>query len=100
MPIYEYRCLECHQDFEEWCKHAEDDTTLRSCPICKGHSKRLISHTTFALKGGGWYATEYGARKNASSAREGDSALSSGEAPLAASMEEKTTTPPAMASGG
>ena len=63
MPIYEYRCKECHQVFEKWRKHVEDETVSHSCPICKGAAERLISHSTFALKGGGWYVTEYGSRK-------------------------------------
>ena len=63
MPIYEYRCKICHQVFEEWCKHVEDGDVSRVCPICKGEAKRLISNTSFALKGEGWYVTEYGNRK-------------------------------------
>lgn len=65
MPIYEYRCKECHQLFEEWCRHIEDDDVRHFCPICKGEARRLVSNTSFALKGGGWYVTEYGSRKNA-----------------------------------
>lgn len=64
MPIYEYRCTDCHQIFEEWCKQAVDGNVTRSCPICRGQAKRLISDTSFALKGSGWYATEYGTHKN------------------------------------
>ena len=64
MPIYEYRCIECQQLFEEWCKHAEGSSTNHNCPICKGRACRIISNTTFALKGGGWYVTEYGSRRN------------------------------------
>jgi putative FmdB family regulatory protein len=63
MPIYEYRCKECQQVFEEWCKHIEDEKTRHTCPICRGEAERLISHTSFALKGGGWYVTEYGSHK-------------------------------------
>jgi putative FmdB family regulatory protein len=63
MPIYEYRCAECQQLFEEWCKHIEDEDASHSCPICKGRAHRLISHSSFALKGGGWYVTEYGSHK-------------------------------------
>ena len=63
MPIYEYRCKDCQQVFEEWCKHIEDDKVHHICPICKGEAQRLISHTSFALKGGGWYVTEYGSHK-------------------------------------
>jgi putative FmdB family regulatory protein len=63
MPIYEYRCSECHQVFEEWVKHAENETARHACPICKGAAKRMISNTSFSLKGTGWYATEYGSHK-------------------------------------
>ena len=62
MPIYEYRCGECQQLFEEWCKHVEDGDMPHSCPICKGRAHRIMSNTSFALKGGGWYVTEYGSR--------------------------------------
>ncbi|MDL2315766.1 zinc ribbon domain-containing protein [Desulfovibrio sp. OttesenSCG-928-A18] len=64
MPIYEYRCEDCQQVFEEWCRRVEDAKVQHPCPICKGQAKRLISNTSFALKGGGWYVTEYGSRKN------------------------------------
>lgn len=70
MPIYEYRCEECKQLFEEWCKHVEDESTPHACPICKGHAERIMSHTSFALKGGGWYVTEYGSRKGENSGKE------------------------------
>ncbi len=63
MPIYEYQCTACHKVFEEWHKHADDIRSL-PCPACKGEAERLISNTTFMLKGGGWYVTEYGNRKN------------------------------------
>ena len=99
MPIYEYRCAECHQVFEEWCKQVDDGHASRPCPICKGASKRLISNTSFALKGGGWYATEYGAQKNragtegAAPAPAADTA-----APSATAGDEKKATPPSMSS--
>lgn len=64
MPIYEYRCSECQQVFEEWVKHAEDENVRHACPVCKGAAKRIMSHTSFALKGTGWYATDYGSHKN------------------------------------
>lgn len=96
MPIYEYRCAECHQVFEEWCKHVEDGNKMRSCPICKGPAKRLISNTSFALKGGGWYATEYGAQKN----RAGAEGAADSPAPASSAAEEKKATPPSVAAGG
>ena len=66
MPIYEYRCKDCQQVFEEWCKHFENDAVERTCPVCKGPANRIISNTSFALKGGGWYVTDYGSHKNKS----------------------------------
>lgn len=62
MPIYEYHCDACDHDFEEWHKHA-DDIQHVPCPECKSDAHRVISNTSFQLKGGGWYVTEYGNRK-------------------------------------
>ena len=66
MPIYEYRCPDCHQVFEEWCKQVEDSSVTHACPVCSTQAKRLISNTSFALKGEGWYVTEYGSHKSKS----------------------------------
>lgn len=63
MPIYEYRCEECAQVFEEWQNDFEERDV--PCPVCGAHSKRLISHSAFILKGSGWYATDY-SRKSSS----------------------------------
>jgi putative FmdB family regulatory protein len=57
MPIYEYCCEDCRQIFEEWQKDFEDREKV--CPVCGGTSKRLISNSSFVLKGGGWYASGY-----------------------------------------
>lgn len=57
MPIYEYCCEDCRQIFEEWQKDFQDRDKV--CPVCGGTSQRLISNTSFVLKGGGWYASGY-----------------------------------------
>lgn len=57
MPIYEYCCEDCRQIFEEWQKDFQDRD--KTCPVCGGRSERLISNTSFVLKGGGWYASGY-----------------------------------------
>lgn len=59
MPIYEYHCPHCRKNFEEWLK-SDDDASTHPCPTCGESSPRIISQTTFILKGGGWYVTEYG----------------------------------------
>jgi predicted nucleic acid-binding Zn ribbon protein len=44
---------------------------VRTCPECKKRKvRRLISQTSFVLKGSGWYVTDY-ARKGASSSGNG-----------------------------
>ena len=52
MPIYEYACGACGHRFEEWQKMS--DKPIRTCPKCKAKKvERLISATSFHLKGGG-----------------------------------------------
>lgn len=57
MPIYEYSCQDCKQIFEDWQKDYEERDI--PCPVCNGQASRLISSTSFVLKGGGWYASGY-----------------------------------------
>jgi putative FmdB family regulatory protein len=61
MPIYEYRCLNCDHEFERMQKFS--DPPLETCPNCEGTVQKLISRSTFHLKGDGWYVTDY-ARKS------------------------------------
>ena len=56
MPIYEYRCEKCGV-FEETQRIT--DPPLDRCPTCRRKVRRLISSTSFQLKGGGWYVTDY-----------------------------------------
>ena len=65
MPIYEYRCDDCNQIFEEWQSGFEEKEV--ACPVCGTPSKRIMSNTSFILKGSGWYVTDYAA-KNPSAA--------------------------------
>lgn len=71
MPIYEYSCPCCGR-IEVMQKITE--TPLELCPVCSKNGresevKRLISHTSFMLKGTGWYKTDYasGSSSNGSS---------------------------------
>ena len=58
MPIYEYECDKCGHEFEREQKMA--DAPVKTCPQCKGRKvTKLISRTSFVLKGGGWYADGY-----------------------------------------
>ncbi|MBU1610967.1 MAG: zinc ribbon domain-containing protein [Proteobacteria bacterium] len=69
MPIYEYECQDCKQIFEEWQSGFEDK--VLECPVCGADAKRLISNTSFILKGSGWYVTDY-AGKNPSGQKQDD----------------------------
>jgi putative FmdB family regulatory protein len=78
MPIYEYRCEKCG-DFEQTQRIS--DPPLDRCPTCRRKVRRLISNTSFQLKGSGWYVTDYArAGKNAGKDKDGakDSAKDSG----------------------
>jgi putative FmdB family regulatory protein len=57
MPIYEYECTKCHKHFEIMRKISDDPLT--SCRECGGELKKLITNTSFVLKGAGWYVTDY-----------------------------------------
>jgi len=56
MPIYEYECPKCGA-FEH--SQSIHDRPLHKCPKCRRKVQRLISATSFQLKGGGWYAQGY-----------------------------------------
>mgnify|MGYP001194460898 CR=1 FL=1 len=61
MPIYEYQCPKCGV-FEVIQKAG--DKPLKCDPDCKYSdcprtASRLISQTSFHLKGAGWYKTDY-----------------------------------------
>jgi putative FmdB family regulatory protein len=68
MPIYEYRCPECEQIFEEWQSNHEEREV--ECPVCGASSKRIMSNTSFVLKGSGWYVTDYCNKKESNNGAE------------------------------
>lgn len=57
MPIYEYQCAGCGRTFEVMQKIS--DNPLTKCEACGGDLKKLITSTSFVLKGEGWYVTDY-----------------------------------------
>lgn len=62
MPIYEYECKNCEKVHEVTQKISEDP--LKECPDCGKEVQKIISSSSFALKGTGWYTTDY--KKNSS----------------------------------
>jgi len=59
MPIYEYECPKCGQ-FETTQRITEPP--LKKCPACGAKIRKLISNSSFQLKGSGWYLTDYARR--------------------------------------
>jgi len=57
MPIYEYKCDQCGTIVEAIQKFS--DNPLATCSHCQGHLQKLISQSSFHLKGSGWYVTDY-----------------------------------------
>ena len=57
--IYEYRCGKCESVNEFQMKMS--DPHPATCPSCnsEGTLERIISRTSFALKGSGWYTSDY-----------------------------------------
>jgi len=64
MPIYEYECTRCGELEEVFQKLSEKP--LQKCKRCSGKLHKLISQSSFQLKGTGWYVTDY-ANKSGSS---------------------------------
>ena len=107
MPIYEYRCQDCDKVFEKiqsgFDEHAE------TCPSCGGESKRIISNTSFVLKGSGWYVTDYCNRNGGADAAAGGgngdgktdkpAEAAKSDAPAAAGVEAAPAAPSCAASG-
>jgi putative FmdB family regulatory protein len=64
MPIYEYKCSKCGENFEVLQKFS--DKPVATHEGCGGTVKRLLSPPGLHFKGSGWYVTDYaksGSRK-------------------------------------
>ena len=62
MPIYDYKCSKGHV-FE--VDQSIKDDPIKTCHKkgCRSKVQRLISKTSFRLKGGGWFSDGYGSGK-------------------------------------
>ena len=91
MPIYEYACRACGHQFEEWQKMS--DKPVRVCPKCKAKKvEKLISATSFKLKGGGWYSDLYAGPKPNGAKDQGASKDSTTKEAKAASSSTNTSS--------
>ncbi len=66
MPIYEYECAKCGHVHEIMQKMS--DKPLSKCPQCTGKLHKIVSQSSFHLKGSGWYVTDYANKSNSTTA--------------------------------
>jgi putative FmdB family regulatory protein len=71
MPVYEYECSSCDKVFE--VQQRMSDTPLKKCPDCAGEVRKLVSVSSFQLKGSGWYSDGYSGSSNGKPATKNES---------------------------
>ena len=87
MPLYEYECAKCG-NIEEVLQNFSDKP-LKKCRNCSGKLHKLISQSTFHLKGTGWYVTDYASKSQANNQSSTTSTDSKAEKP--AKKEKKVS---------
>ena len=94
MPIYEYACPDCGYTYDHMQKLA--DAPINACPKCASTKYyKKLSAAGFALKGTGWYVTDFrdGGKKPADkSAESKDGAAASAPVPAATSTDSGSTS--------
>jgi len=92
MPVYEYACEKCGHEFE--ASQRITDEPIKTCPKCKARKvKRLISQTSFVLKGGGWYSDLYSSGGKDKGGDKDKSDKSSSDAAATSTTETKSDAP-------
>ena len=72
MPIYEYKCTECEHRLEKLQRMSDDP--LKECPECGEPAlTKLVSASSFKLKGTGWYETDFKGSKKPGETKNSDS---------------------------
>ncbi len=90
MPIYEYECEDCGDNFEVFLGFK--DPPVKECLHCKSSNiRKLVSNCSFQLKGTGWYVTDY-ARKDAQKDQKKDQKPKSESGKASGSKDSAKTT--------
>lgn len=95
MPIYEYACEKCGNQIDVMQKIS--DPAPAKCEKCgaEGSLSKMVSRTSFVLKGGGWYSDLYSSTKKdggASSSSSSSSSSSKSESSSSSSSSSSTAT--------
>ncbi|MCK4963561.1 MAG: hypothetical protein KAS54_00650 [Dehalococcoidia bacterium] len=68
MPTYEYECNLCHNRFDR--RQRFDDEPVSICPQCQGRARRVFHAVPIVFKGSGFYSTDHGRGRVASTGKE------------------------------
>lgn len=91
MPFYEYECTKCNHHTEVFQKIS--DKPMTKCKKCNGKMKKLISQSSFHLKGSGWYVTDYASKSGGYDGKASSKEISGGsDAAKEAKAESKPKT--------
>lgn len=67
------------------------EPALKRCPTCKSKVERMVSRTSFILKGSGWYATDYGRSGKSGGGSQSESSTDNGASAPAKPAESGST---------
>jgi putative FmdB family regulatory protein len=93
MPIYQYKCENCDEQFDVIQKFADEPLTVHA--KCGGAVHRMMTAPAFQFKGTGWYVTDYANKSSAPSegkSGEGNSGKDSAESKGDSKTDSKTET--------
>ena len=100
MPLYEYKCEACGNQFEKIQKFS--DPLVDACPKCGGKVEKLLSSPAIQFKGSGWYITDYAKKSSSSdgsssskSSNKSDSSSDSSKSDSSTGDSSKTDSTPA-----
>jgi putative FmdB family regulatory protein len=65
MPLYDYSCESCSHTFT--VRQGFHDDPVAECPLCGGDGRRHLHIPAVVYKGSGFYTTDYGGRRTATS---------------------------------
>ncbi|MCP3161909.1 FmdB family zinc ribbon protein [Myxococcus qinghaiensis] len=95
MPIYEYACQSCGKIIDVLQKFS--DPAPAACTACgaEGPLTKMLSRSSFVLKGGGWYSDLYSSTKKDGSSSSSSSASGSSSSGSSSSSSTPSSTPAA-----
>jgi len=90
VPIYEYQCTKCGEVFEAFQKITDEPSS--KCKFCQAKVEKLISQSSFQLKGSGWYLTDYARRNSSGPSDKPKSSAATEKAPETKASTESSST--------